>query len=95
MSMKRGKEVSRGKHRELEGEGFWVKKEEARAYKWEDDVAAKGDEVFVAYAPTQKYAKDALVSHAKFGKGIVTAVDGGKIDVLFQDGTKKLTHGLS
>jgi hypothetical protein len=95
MSMKRGKEVSRGKDRDLETEGFWVKKDDGRTYKWEDDVATKGDDAFVPYAPTQKFAKDALVVHAKFGKGIVTAVDGGKIDVLFQDGTKKLTHGLS
>lgn len=94
MSMKRSKEVSRGRAREVDG-GFWDKKEPERVYTWESDVAARPDEAFVAYAPAQRYSKDVLVTHAKFGKGIVTEVDGAKIDVLFQDGQKKLTHGLA
>ena len=94
MSMKRSKEVSRGRAREVDG-GFWDKKEPERVYTWDTDVAAQPDDSFVAYAPAQRYSKDVLVTHAKFGKGIITEVDGGKIDVLFQDGQKKLTHGLA
>lgn len=94
MSMKRSKEVTRGRAREVDG-GFWDKKEPERVYVWDTDVAPHPDDAFVAYAPAQRYAKDVLVTHSKFGKGIVTEVDGGKIDVLFQDGQKKLTHGLA
>jgi hypothetical protein len=94
MSMKRSKEVSRGRAREVDG-GFWDKKEPERVYTWESDVSAQPDEAFVAYTPQQRYSKDVLLTHAKFGKGIVTDVDGGKIDVLFQEGPKKLTHGLA
>jgi hypothetical protein len=94
MSMKRSKEVTRGRAREVDG-GFWDKKEPERVYVWDTDVAVKPDDAFVAYAPAQRYAKDVLVIHSKFGRGVVTDVDGGKIDVLFQDGQKKLTHGLA
>lgn len=92
--MKRSKEVSRGKAREVDG-GFWDKKEPERVYNWETDVASHPDSAFVTYTPQERYAKDVLLTHAKFGKGIVKDVDGGKIDVLFQDGAKKLTHGLA
>jgi hypothetical protein len=94
MSMKRSKEVTRGRAREVDG-GFWDKKEPERVYSWETDVSAHPDSAFVAYTPQQRFAKDVLLTHAKFGKGIVTDVDGGKIDVLFQEGPKKLTHGLA
>jgi hypothetical protein len=50
MSMKRSKEVSRGRAREVDG-GFWDKKEPERVYTWDTDVAAQPDEAFVAYAP--------------------------------------------
>ena len=33
--------------------------------------------------------------HAKFGKGIVVDVEPSRVEVLFQDGPKKLAHGLS
>ncbi|MEZ4408665.1 MAG: hypothetical protein R3A52_19660 [Polyangiales bacterium] len=35
------------------------------------------------------------MAHPKFGKGLVVAVDGGRIDVLFEEGVKKLVHGVS
>lgn len=94
MSMKRSKEVTRGRAREVDG-GFWDKKEPERVYVWDTDVATQPEDAFVAYAPAQRYAKNVLITHSKFGKGIVTDIDGGKIDVLFSDGPKKLTHGLA
>lgn len=94
MSMKRSKEVSRGRARDVEG-GFWEKKEPERVYTFEGDVAVHPDDAFAKYAPVQRYEKNALIDHPKFGKGIVTGVDAQKIDVLFRDGWRKLTHALA
>ncbi len=48
--------------------------------------------MFSPYATTTKFAKGALVSHSKFGKGLVVSVEGSRIEVLFEDGVKKLGH---
>jgi hypothetical protein len=56
-------------------------------------VADKPDTAFAAYAPALTFEKDALVSHSKFGKGIVVEVDGNKLHVLFEEGVRKLLHG--
>ncbi len=90
MSIKRSREVSR-RPRDLGGD-FESKKAPERVYKWEDDVAPRLGEPFQAYGAAYKYAKDSLVEHAVFGKGIVTRVEGGKIEVLFQQGPKKLAQ---
>ena len=39
-----------------------------------------------------KLSPKALIKHSKFGKGLVIGVDGARIEVLFEDGTKKLAH---
>ena len=62
---------------------------------WEDAVGAAGPEAFMTYAPAQTYKRDTLLDHAKFGRGKVLAVDGGRIEVLFSDGVKKLAHGVA
>jgi len=61
--------------------------------KWKEAVADKPDGAFAAYAPEQTFEKDALVAHAKFGKGIVVEVDGNKVHVLFEEGIRRLLHG--
>jgi hypothetical protein len=61
--------------------------------KWKDVVADKPDGAFAAYAPALTFEKDALVSHSKFGKGVVVDVDGNKVHVLFEEGVRKLLHG--
>jgi hypothetical protein len=61
--------------------------------KWKDVVADKPDTAFAAYTPASTFEKDALVSHAKFGKGVVVEVDGNKLHVLFEEGIRKLLHG--
>lgn len=95
MSMKRSKEVSRGRNaRDLDA-GFWEKKGPEKVYAFDTDVATKPDDAFVPYAPTRRYELEALVAHAKFGKGIVTDVEPQKVLVLFQEGTRKLSHGLA
>lgn len=59
---------------------------------WAQAVAGKPEEAFVAYAPAASYAPGALLAHVKFGRGIVLAVDGAKVSVLFEQGLKKLVH---
>jgi hypothetical protein len=61
--------------------------------KWKEAVADKPDAVFAPYSPTHTFARDALVSHSKFGKGIVVDVDGNKVHVLFEEGVRKLLQG--
>jgi hypothetical protein len=62
---------------------------------WEEVVGALGADGFTTYAPAQTYKRDTLLDHAKFGRGKVLAVDGGRIEVLFSDGVKKLAHGVA
>lgn len=91
MSIKRSREVSR--RRPSDGGSFESsKKKDERVYTWDDDVAPRVGEPFFAYAASHKYAKDSLLEHSVFGKGIITKVEGTKIEVLFQPGPKKLVH---
>ena len=41
---------------------------------------------------TARFTKGQLLAHPKFGKGVVVAVEGQRIEVLFEDGPKKLGH---
>jgi len=59
---------------------------------WEESVAGKADDAFAAYSMKSEYAKGALIAHPKFGKGVVTRVEGRRIDVLFAEGRKTLGH---
>lgn len=94
MSMKRTKKATGSGRGSGEGSlGFSPPSLEVPA--WEQAVNALGAEEFVAYVPAQTYKRDALIDHAKFGRGKVLAVDGGRIEVLFSDGVKKLAHGLA
>ncbi len=61
--------------------------------KWKEAVSGAPDSAFTAYNPATTFAKDALVMHPKFGKGLVLEVDGNKVSILFEEGTKKLMHG--
>jgi hypothetical protein len=60
---------------------------------WEERTAGQPDEAFVPYSMKMRFAKGALISHPKFGKGAVVAVDTTVVEVLFSDGKKKLGHG--
>ena len=92
MSMKRTKPVSRGRRDTDEG-AFFSKKPPEKTYKWDEDVAGQPDESFVPYALTSHFARGALVSHTKFGKGVVTHVEGPRVDVLFQEIDKYYAAG--
>lgn len=96
MSMKRAKEVRRGpKDSGGDDDGFFSPKPAAKTWDWEKDVASQPDEAFAAYAATTRFAKEAFVTHPKFGKGVVVDADAQRVEVLFQDGAKKLAHGLA
>ncbi len=95
MSMKRSKQRSSGSGR---GSGndddspSWAKPEGPEP-SWAD-VDAKPEDSFVPFAMSSRYVKGDLILHAKFGKGLVLGVEPTRIEVLFQDGKKKLGHSV-
>lgn len=91
MSMKRSKQKSSGKEKDAETD-FWAKPATPEKT-WEEQVEAKPDDAFTPYAMGERFTKAQLVLHAKFGKGIVIDVEGARIEILFQEGKKKLGHG--
>jgi len=95
MSMKRSKQRNSGSDRRSNEDDspVWAKPAEPDPT-WAE-VEAKPDGSFVVFALTSRYAKGDLISHPKFGKGLVMGVEGARIEVLFQDGKKKLGHGQS
>ena len=94
MSMKRSKEVRR-RDKESDGtDGFFCPKAAVKQWDWEKDVNSQPDESFAQYAPKARFAKDSFLIHPKFGKGVVIDVEPSRVEVLFQDGPKKLAHGL-
>ena len=92
MSIKRTKQRSFGRGRDAEESAFGSRVPEEPVKTWAEQVEGKGDEAFVPYAMTSRYARGALLLHAKFGKGAVVGVEGPRIEVLFEDGVKKLGH---
>ncbi len=92
MSIKRTKQRSFNHGREAEQGSFGAPKLVPPEKTWAEHVEGKGDDAFVPYAMTSKYAKGALLLHSKFGKGAIVAVEGPRIEVLFEDGARKLGH---
>lgn len=95
MSMKRVKEARRGRDDAADDDGSLTPKKPEKKWDWEKDVSSQPDSVFAAYTPKAKFAKEAFVLHSKFGKGVVVAAEPQKIDILFQEGSKKLAHSLA
>jgi len=92
MSIKRSKQRSFSSRDKDEAEtGLGARKVEPPKV-WADETGGKDDAAFQPYALTTKFTKGALLSHAKFGKGVVTLVEGSRIEVLFEEGAKKLGH---
>jgi hypothetical protein len=96
MSMKRSKQRTSGPTRggatAEDDPPSWAKPGEPEPT-WAE-VEGKPDESFVAFALSSRYAKGDLILHPKFGKGKVVGVEGTRIEVLFQDGKKKLGHAV-
>ena len=93
MSMKRSKAKSSGSGRSSgEDESSYFAKPKEPEKSWAEHLEGKGDDAFVAYALTSRFAKGQLLAHPKFGKGVVIGVEGPRIEVLFEEGPKKLGH---
>jgi hypothetical protein len=96
MSMKRTKSsgAKRGpSNREMAHSPlFSPKKDDAPKFTWKEHVGGATEDAFSGYALATKYDRGTLLEHPKFGRGIVTLVEGKRIDVLFEDGAKKLAH---
>ncbi len=93
MSIKRTKQRTFGRGREGEENAFGGPKTTEPEKTWAELVEGKPDGAFAAYSMTAKFAKGTLLVHPKFGKGAVVDVEPNRIEVLFEDGTKKLGHG--
>jgi hypothetical protein len=96
MSIKRTKQRTYGNSRDADTESspFGTKPVEP-VKTWTEQLEGKPDESFVAYAFTSRFEKGALLTHPKFGKGVVVGVEPQRIEVLFEEGPKKLGHGGS
>jgi len=94
MSMKRTKQRSSGSGRGSDEEEAnpWGKPPEPEPT-WAE-VESKPDDSFVPFVMSSRYAKGSLILHSKFGKGLVLGVEGTRIEVLFQEGKKKLGHAV-
>ena len=93
MSIKRSKSSSRGKKDSESASPIFGKKDVEPKWSYKEHVAAEPDEAFAAYDMGKSFAKKSLITHPKFGKGLVISVEGGRLEVLFEDGARKLAHG--
>lgn len=93
MSMKRAKQRTSGPEKDSETD-FWAKKPEPEKT-WDEAVTGQPDDAFKAYAMSVSFSKGELITHTKFGKGVITAVEAGRVEILFESGKKKLGHGQS
>ena len=59
---------------------------------WEEWVKDQPDEAFVPHSLQGRFEKGMLLSHTKFGKGAVLSAGTTSVEVLFEEGTKKLAH---
>ncbi len=91
--MKRSRAKSGGTGRATgEDESSYFAKPKEAEKTWAEHLEGKGDDAFYPYAMTSRFAKGQLLAHSKFGKGVVVAVEGTRIEVLFEVGPKKLGH---
>src|SRR5512140_2116258 len=94
MSIKRSRDFSRRPTPDYKETSTAPKRAE-RKRSFDRDVAGRTAESALAYGTTYRYAEDDLIGHTVFGRGLVTRVEGDRIEVLFQDGIKKLAHSPS
>ncbi len=71
---------------------FSTKKDDGQKFSWKEHVQGAPEDAFVDYALATRYERGALLRHPKFGRGIVVGVEDKRIDVLFEEGSKKLGH---
>ncbi len=78
-----------------EAEDSYFAKPKEPVKTWAEQVEGKGDDAFVPYAMSTRFTKGQLVLHSKFGKGVVVGVEPLRIEVLFEEGPKKLGHATA
>ncbi|HMJ11987.1 MAG TPA: hypothetical protein VK524_11265 [Polyangiaceae bacterium] len=66
--------------------------EQERRSGWEARISGKALTAFIRYSMERRFSAGDLILHSKFGEGYVTEVDGGKMNVMFQDGARTLAH---
>ena len=93
MSMKRAKSSSRGKKDSDSISPIFGKKDVEPKWSYKEHVAGEADDAFVPYSMSKTFEKKALITHPKFGKGLVISTEGGRLEVMFEDDTRKLAHG--
>jgi hypothetical protein len=94
MSIKRSRDFPRRRTPE-HSEASATPKRAERKRSFDRDVASRPAENAVAYGTAYRHAEDDLIEHKVFGRGLVTRVEGDRIEVLFRDGIKKLAHDPS
>ncbi len=93
MSIKRTKQRSFGhRGRDADDELSPFSKAPEVVKTWTEHMEGKTDESFMPYSMSTRFEKGALLMHPKFGKGVVVGVEGPRIEVLFEEGAKKLGH---
>ena len=95
MSIKRSKQRTYGSGRDRGDDDDYFAKPKEPDKTWEEHMEGKTDADFVNYAMSSRFTKGQLLTHPKFGRGIVVAVDATNVQIMFQDGTKKLGHGVA
>jgi hypothetical protein len=95
MSIKRAKQRTSASGRETTDDDSYFAKPKEPEKNWEQHMEGRGDGDFPAYAMSSRYAKGMLLSHAKFGRGVVVGVEATNVMILFQEGPKKLGHGVA
>ena len=65
----------------------------AAAVPFEALLAARDQSAVAPYSPARTYAVDVVLDHPLFGRGFVSAVRDGKIEVTFRSSVKLLVHG--
>jgi hypothetical protein len=93
MSMKRAKAKTTGKAKDGATD-FWAKPV-APEKNWEESTGDQPEGAYTPFSMGTTFCKGQLVAHAKFGKGVVTDVETVRVEILFQDGKKKLGHAQS
>ena len=92
MSIKRSANKSTRSRRTDEDLPSFLVKPAEKEKSWQEWTEGQPDEAFVPYSLKARFARGTLILHSKFGKGAVTAVDGGRVTVLFADGPRAIAH---
>ena len=67
--------------------------EQERYDGWASRTLGKSQDAFARYSMERSFKQGELILHPKFGEGYVEQVlEGGKVNVMFRDGSKVLAH---